>query len=1294
MELAANCPQSPNSVLIQLPWVLRVAEDERSFFYYNLDTQEICPKPPPTASTGVAEPLVDSVEAYDSLCDHLSLPGKSATIHWNSAHQGSVQLPTHTLSTCHGTNFDSSNSRDTTLHLQWVMARGNAEMTENPEGGKSRASASTGMRDLMERYDQLALMQEHMAECLSQFVVALPRSDQSQNLESHLHSLSPNPAEWFARAQRNVTSSMRVLLYASARSRLLADDQTDPGLSPLTTISLPTSDEAYLPSESPVDQGRIQWDSASTKPGSPLSSLSPALYNRDSPPDVPPAIAAICERVTNSLARWLLSSQTLIELIRMRSSSSPQDKLESASMGSRLRTARFVTRIERVRDDTMDLLRTANELSAELDKLRATATSRVVLGQQLPSDDYPVSFDWPIRLCGVLLPGKGPRGIDPHTLSGGAAAGWRGNGFVKPHSDMKASPGTGSESPSHQVRGGSAQLLELSGPIAEAVSSGSRDVQNHLADLGKMASRLAGNGLISSATEANGSCIPAPDHSTASPADNARTSEITTSTMLDTVHSALARAGSFVTLIEDVDLASSFNVNSHEEDSDAISHKASTLMASFIQLKQDLYDGMTYVFADSQEAINTANLQSEGPLNSDAAARLAHASSSLASVVASTTETLQELASLANEEARDRVPQRGTRARLRSESQTPPALAPATHPAPERKVAPIVMPKSATHDGMMYLGPGVVVPDGPAAEPEPEIVPSDSITQSLNPSLHHASLHAAPWGKSKKKKIRTPNAALSALRGRSVSTTISSAPRRHSFLPTRVNTTRAPADDLSAPAVLPNLAQSTTSLLGPSRSPSLRPVDLSPSDPSPPHGYAGERTLSADSITTPLTSSAADTRVSLSTTVSSVSTPQAQLASVERKAVERGEQTSLPPEVPPQDVNVAPDGHIKGATLEALIVHLTRPDPQDALFDSTFLLTFRSFTSTDVLLDHLFQRFCICAPAGLSQVEAQAWTKKVQRPIQLHVFRILKMWLEMYMLEPIDAPQLPRLRAFVQDEMIPRPGMKVACRQLIRILDDHEAKSKSEVNDPPKTQLLSPSPSGADLVSLDRVRPRQENNLLSLNPLAVAQQLTLMEMEAFACIQPFECLNKAWSRPSGTERAKGIKKVIHLSNLLSGWTSSTVLQKTDVNKRALLVRHFIAIACQCRNLNNFSTMTAIVSGLYSSPVHRLRKTWAHVPSLAIQQLHGLNSIMQSTKNFASYRAAMHQVSPPCIPFLGVYLTDLTFIEDGNPDRLRHDERLINFAKQHMTSEVVREIMIYQSIPYVSFLHIGTGIEPN
>lgn len=49
-------------------------------------------------------------------------------------------------------------------------------------------------------------------------------------------------------------------------------------------------------------------------------------------------------------------------------------------------------------------------------------------------------------------------------------------------------------------------------------------------------------------------------------------------------------------------------------------------------------------------------------------------------------------------------------------------------------------------------------------------------------------------------------------------------------------------------------------------------------------------------------------------------------------------------------------------------------------------------------------------------------------------------------------------------------------------------------------------------------------------------------------------------------------------------------------------------------------------------------------------------------------------------FTGVYLTDLTFIEDGIPSIIKKTN-LINFAKRAKTAEVIRDIQQYQNVGY-------------
>lgn len=109
-------------------------------------------------------------------------------------------------------------------------------------------------------------------------------------------------------------------------------------------------------------------------------------------------------------------------------------------------------------------------------------------------------------------------------------------------------------------------------------------------------------------------------------------------------------------------------------------------------------------------------------------------------------------------------------------------------------------------------------------------------------------------------------------------------------------------------------------------------------------------------------------------------------------------------------------------------------------------------------------------------------------------------------------------------------------------------------------------------------------------------------------------------------------------------------------------------------------MTAIISALGTSPILRLNRTWQQLNPKTHALLESMRSLISTSKNFSLYRETLHAATPPCIPFLGVYLTDLIFIEDGIASLMKGSE-LINFAKRTKTAEVIRDIQSYQNVPY-------------
>lgn len=64
-------------------------------------------------------------------------------------------------------------------------------------------------------------------------------------------------------------------------------------------------------------------------------------------------------------------------------------------------------------------------------------------------------------------------------------------------------------------------------------------------------------------------------------------------------------------------------------------------------------------------------------------------------------------------------------------------------------------------------------------------------------------------------------------------------------------------------------------------------------------------------------------------------------------------------------------------------------------------------------------------------------------------------------------------------------------------------------------------------------------------------------------------------------------------------------------------------------------------------------------------------------SFKQYRQALTHVVAPCIPYIGVTLQDLSFV-DENSDKIG---KLINFSKQRMVYCMIYDMLRFQNTPY-------------
>jgi hypothetical protein len=124
----------------------------------------------------------------------------------------------------------------------------------------------------------------------------------------------------------------------------------------------------------------------------------------------------------------------------------------------------------------------------------------------------------------------------------------------------------------------------------------------------------------------------------------------------------------------------------------------------------------------------------------------------------------------------------------------------------------------------------------------------------------------------------------------------------------------------------------------------------------------------------------------------------------------------------------------------------------------------------------------------------------------------------------------------------------------------------------------------------------------------------------------------------------------------------------------------------------FDSICSSSSGVNRACVRRLKKTWDEVGEEANTTLKEMEELMSHRFSFTSknvnllfnpciffsfhyfnsfsyktYRMTLLEEDPPCVPYIGIYLSDLTFIEDGNPEFL--EDNLINFQKQEVRNRM-------------------------
>uniref|UniRef100_A0A8C7DC69 CRK SH3-binding GNRP n=1 Tax=Oncorhynchus kisutch TaxID=8019 RepID=A0A8C7DC69_ONCKI len=330
-----------------------------------------------------------------------------------------------------------------------------------------------------------------------------------------------------------------------------------------------------------------------------------------------------------------------------------------------------------------------------------------------------------------------------------------------------------------------------------------------------------------------------------------------------------------------------------------------------------------------------------------------------------------------------------------------------------------------------------------------------------------------------------------------------------------------------------------------------------------------------------------------------------------------------------QENDDGPD--VRAGSGDILLVHATETDRKDlVLYCEAFLTTYRTFITPEDLIKKLHYRY---------PFHASLLTYTFKKKVSKNTFFVLVRVVDELCLVEMTEDILMQLMDLVF-RLVCNGELSLARVLRTNILDKVEQRKLLRYT-------YSLKPLAARGVA---ARPGTLHDFRSHE---IADQLTLLDAELFYKIEIPEVL--LWAKEQNEEKSANLTQFTEHFNNMSYWVRSIIILQEKAQDREKLLLKFIKIMKHLRKLNNFNSYLAILSALDSAPIRRLE--WQKTTSEGLEEY---CTLIDSSSSFRVYRAALADVEPPCIPYLGLILQDLTFVHLGNPDQINGK---VNFSKR-------------------------------
>ncbi|XP_054704778.1 ras-specific guanine nucleotide-releasing factor RalGPS1 isoform X5 [Grus americana] len=151
------------------------------------------------------------------------------------------------------------------------------------------------------------------------------------------------------------------------------------------------------------------------------------------------------------------------------------------------------------------------------------------------------------------------------------------------------------------------------------------------------------------------------------------------------------------------------------------------------------------------------------------------------------------------------------------------------------------------------------------------------------------------------------------------------------------------------------------------------------------------------------------------------------------------------------------------------------------------------------------------------------------------------------------------------------------------------------------------------------------------------------------CISCLELASCGWNKKEKHILAPNIVAFTRRFNQVSFWVVREILTAQTLKIRAEILSHFVKIAKKLLELNNLHSLMSVVSALQSAPIFRLTKTWALLNRKDKTTFEKLDYLLSKEDNYKRTREYIRSLKMvPTIPYLGIYLLDLIYIDSAYP----------------------------------------------